>query len=192
MSRKKDPEQLLMERFVASFHKLDDLSCCDEDPVPALLEAGIDPEFRGFVQWTPARLPSPRTGLDAIRRVGELPHLFEQLLEQFAWLPVDLECLRLFGNPPSTDFTAYANEMFADPVMNHNLLPARYVRFALAADCCYDAICFDLNRMRDGDCPVVRIEHESVLCFDRIDSMETVFPSCRAMMEHIIELADAK
>lgn len=192
MSRKRDPEQRLLERFVATFNKLDDLFCFAEDPPPALLETGIDPDDWRYVRWAPARLPSPRTGVDAFRRAGALPRLFEQLLEQFAWLPVDLECLRLFGNPPSADFTAYANEMFADPVMNHTLLPARYARFALAADVCYDAICFDLNRMRDGDCPVVRIEHESVLCFDQVDSIETVFPSCRAMMEHIIELADAK
>ena len=77
--------------------------------------------------------------------------------------------------------------MYGDIVMNNTLLPANFVRFALAPNECYDPICFDVSRMVDGDCPVVRMNHESILSNDEIGEVTTVFDSFRSLVVAVIE-----
>jgi len=62
------------------------------------------------------------------------------------------------------------------------------VRFALAPDCCYDPICFDLNHYSNGDCPIVRFEHESILMYDKIGEKKQLFPSFRKMMQAVVTI----
>jgi hypothetical protein len=192
MFNRKDPIEKLVDRFVRSFRRLDDLSCFHEDPVPEELYKGIHPADWALVRWEPVRLKQVRSGLDLIRKIGKLPRAFECLVTHYAWLSVDLQVLRLFSNPPDSSPAVLCSEMFADPAMNDVLLPAGYVRFALAANGNYDAVCFDLNRMEEDDCPVVIIAHESVLILNRIDTPQTIYPSCQRMMESVIDLANKR
>lgn len=72
--------------------------------------------------------------------------------------------------------------------MNATLIPARYIRFAVATDS-YDPICFDLNHAMDGDCPIIRLEHESILVHDSIGESDTVFTTFRKLITAVINSA---
>lgn len=178
----------LLDSFAQSFSMLDELVCSrDRPPPPALVDA-TPSERRRMIRWRPARLATPRVGIDGLRRVGRLPQLFESFAQSFAWLEVDLRICRLFANPPAADFVELAAAMFADPVLNETLFPLRLVRFALAPDCGYDPICFDLSAFDGDDCPIVRLEHESVLMHDRVGKREIMFDSFGDLLRTVIDL----
>jgi hypothetical protein len=178
----------LLVAFAESFSTLDELFCPhDRPPPPALLDATPADDW-SIVRWHPSRLAATRAGIDGLRRVGRLPLLFETFAESFGWLDVDLRICRLFANPPATDFVYLSTAMFADPVLNNTLLPLRLVRFALAPDCCYDPICFDLSDFDGDDCPIVRLEHESILTRARVGKRDVLFHSFRELVRTVIDL----
>ena len=179
----------LLEAFAQSFSILDELFCPHDRPPPLALVDSTPSEDWSVVRWRPARLATTRVGMDGLCRVGRLPHLFESFAQSFAWLDVELRVCRLFANPPATDFVDLSTAMFADPVLSNTLLQLRLVRFALAPDCCYDPICFDLSDFNGNDCPIVRLEHESILMHDRVGKRETIFDSFRDLMRTVIDLA---
>jgi hypothetical protein len=178
----------LLDAFAESFSILDELFCPFDRPPPPVLVDATPAEECSHVRWHPRRLAAPRVRIDGLRRVGRLPQLFESFAETYAWLDVDLRICRLFANPPSTDCVDLSTAMFADPVLNNTLLPLRLVRFALAPDCCYDPVCFDLSNFDGDDCPIVRLEHESILMHDRIDKCEVIFDSFRDLVQAVIDL----
>lgn len=180
----------LLEAFAGSFVLLDELLCPhDRHPPPALVDSTLSEDW-SLVRWRPTRLDIPRVGISDLRRAGRLPQLFESFAESYAWLDVDLRVCRLFANPPTSDFTDLSTAMFADPVLNDTLLPLRLVRFALAPDGCYDPICFDLSAFDGDDCPIVRLEHESILMHNRVGKREIIFDSFRDLLQTVIDLAD--
>ena len=178
----------LLDAFAESFSILDELFCPHDRPPPPALVDEAPAEDWSIVRWHPTRLAAPRVRIDGLRRVGRLPQLFESFAENFGWLDVDLRICRLFANPPATDFVNLSTAMFADPVLNNTLMPLRLVRFALAPDCCYDPICFDLSDFDGDDCPIVRLEHESILMHDRIGKREVIFDSFRDLVRAVIDL----
>jgi hypothetical protein len=53
-------------------------------------------------------------------------------------------------------------------------------------------MCFDLNSRQGDDCPIVQLEHESILCHDKIGKSWQRFPSFRDLMCATIDLAQSK
>ncbi len=182
--RRDNKKAALLERFVATFNRLDASTLTSDALPPAefALNNGFDVEHYNF---RPIPVVAPSDALTAIRRIGSLPELFELLALSYRWPSVDLRVIRLLPNMPADDLRPLAAAMFCDPVLNATLLPARYVRFALATEC-YDPICFDLNRFKNGDCPVVRIGHESILMHDKIGAYATMFSTFRDLIVAVI------
>lgn len=185
---KGDADAALLQRFVNTFNELDDSIYTHLLPPADGFIAGIDPEDWNLIRWKPACLPTRRSAISAIRIAGPLPRLYEMLALTYRWPMVDLRLLRLLPNEPASDLRPLAAAMFADPVLNNALVPAGYVRFAMAADD-YDPICFDLNRPVGDDCPIIRLEHESILMHDRIGAHSTIFPTLRELMLAVIHSA---
>ncbi|MEM9413006.1 MAG: hypothetical protein AAGA30_17990 [Planctomycetota bacterium] len=116
-----------------------------------------------------------------------MPILFETLALSYRWLAVDLGICRLLENPPAADLQPLADAMFRDPIITNTLLPAGFVRFALAPNECYDPVCFDLSRMQDDDCPIVRMNHEVILIHQVIGEVTTLYGSFRELVIAVIE-----
>ena len=187
-NRKKDAG--LLHRFVESFPLLDDLEWYEDALIPVDLSCS-DPVDSLVQRWKPAKINTPADALCDIRKGGQpLPSLFEQLATSYRWLEVDLGVCRLLANCPANDLAPLAREMFNDPVLNNTLLPAGFIRFAIAPNGCYDPICFDLSRMQDDDCPIVCLNHESILTDDKIGETATVFDSFRELVIEVINSVD--
>jgi hypothetical protein len=67
------------------------------------------------------------------------------------------------------------------------LLPAGYIQIGRPDTGNFDAICFDANaKASNREYPVVRIDHEEILCNWRVKVVQEVWPSFFAMVEEFI------
>jgi hypothetical protein len=86
-----------------------------------------------------------------------------------------------------TGFTTLVSRITADPIIYASLSPLGLIQFGRGSDGCYDPVCFDTSRrLADGDCPVVRVEHESLLCDDQIGEVDWLFNSFRELVNVIV------
>ncbi len=178
----------LIRRFVDCFTRLDDSTFSHNDPPPPEFAAGIDPDDWNAIRWKPASIGAAEASLKVIRRVGPLPRLYELLATSYRWPAVELSVCHLLPNLPADDLTPLAASMFADPVLNNILIPNGFSRFASGPCQSYDCFCFDHNRYDSNDCPVVRINHESVLSEDSVGNVETVFDSFRDLIYAVLAI----
>ena len=80
--------------------------------------------------------------------------------------------------------------MLSDRGLWNELVPNGYLQFGKAPDLNYDPVCFDFNRrLRDGDCRIVPIDHEEILCNQRLKEVSEIAPSFRQLVLQTIELA---
>ena len=157
----------LIQRFVDCFTRLDESAFSHDDP---------------------AAFSTSPEALVSIRRCGVLPELYEQLATSYRLPEVEIGVARLLPNLPAENLQPLADSMFADPVLNNTLVSKKLVRFAMAPNYCYDPICFDLNRFSNADCPVVRINHESVLSNGTVGEVEAIFDSFRDLMLAVLAI----
>jgi len=177
----------LIDRFVGCFVQLDGSVFSHSDPPLPEFSAGIDPDDWNVIRWHPAAISTSPDALEAIRCCGVLPTLYEQLVLSYRWPEIDIGVCCLLPNQPADDLQPLADSMFGDPVLNNTLIPNGFARFALAAND-YAPICFDLNRSVNGDCPIVRLNHESILMHDSIGNVTTVFDAFRGLMQAVLAM----
>lgn len=160
----------LIERFVSVFERYDEMIAARElDPIAWSLAQG-EPDTLGFLHWRPARNCCSRSCLEEIyaRLPGRFPPLFERLVLSYRWAEVDLGRYRLLANPPGTNLHGLLQQM-SDRGLWDALIPAGFVQFAKGPDLNYDPVCFDMkSRNKRGDCRIVRIDHEEILCNYRV------------------------
>ena len=189
---KENDDKNLLSEFVATFGKLDDLSSSQElDPIAFELSIGDFDQY-GFKQWRPISCPTDRSHLDAIYKdiPARFPPLYEQLVLSYRWAEVDLRNYRLLANPPGTDLSRFLKEILSHKALREELAPDGYLQFGKGAELNYDPVCFDFkHRLRDGDCRVVRIDHEEILCNNRVREVEELARSFRQLVLQTIEEA---
>ena len=178
-------DQQLVDEFVASFTRLDDVIVHSELGLPPELQTDwID----GFERWQPVAVHTERAALAAVYR--RLPRrflpLYERLILSYRWLDVDLRLLRLLPNPPGLTLEPLIQGIVRDPIFVKVLIPKGYIPFAMASDS-YDPICFDTTRpTKHGDCPIVRFGHEPILCDEQISDSEDIKPSFRSLVVGVL------
>jgi hypothetical protein len=190
---KNDQEQLL-EKYVVAFEKLDEMVVDEFSMLPAeQLISGREDEY-GRKLWKPIRVETPKRFLDEI--YAELPNqfrfprLFEQLLLSYRWAEVDLGTYRLLANPPGDDLNGFFQKM-THPDLWDVLTSAGFIPFGKGPDLDYDPVCFDIKtRKQDGDCRIVKIDHEEILCNNRIKVVAELAPSFHQLVLQTIELAE--
>ena len=182
----------LIETFVATFEKLDDLTTYFElDPIAWQLAVG-DFDEDGCKQWRPIQVSTERSFLEALyaNLPAPFPPLYERLVLSYRWAGVDLQLFRLLANPPGSSLAGLGEEMSSDKGMQEILIPNQCLQFGKGPDLNYDAVCFDWSRrLPDGDCPVVQIDHEEILCHFRFKRVAELAPSFRELMQLVIATA---
>ena len=173
MTSTKLREAELIERFVSAFGKLGHLR---EGNLPVRIGAdakSLEPLY--------AKLPM------------RFPRLYERLLLSYRWEEVDIGSCTLLANPAGPDVAGLFNEMSKDRALWDALIPVGYIQFARGSTgASYDPVCFDTSALRKNrDCRVVRIDHEQILCYDRIKIIAEVAPSFRQLMVDAIEAVNA-
>jgi len=194
----------LIEAFVGEFTKREALKLFRQfslpdgvapgDVVPLLTEPwheDADKDVDGWATWRPRRVQTPHDALETLYKVvpGPLPPLYERLILTYQWAEVDLGKYRLSSNfPPPLEGLIKVQK--ADSVMFRALSSHRLVQFGKGPGADYDPVCFDLKkRSADGDCAVIRADHEEILNRERLVVVEVLAGSFRELIRQTLTAA---
>jgi hypothetical protein len=185
----------LIDEFVNTFAVLDDLTVfAGRRELRRYPSALITWDETGAGAWRPLAVETPRVTLQELYQSvgGPLPGLYETLILSYQWAEVDLGRLRLLENlPPALQRLTKA--ITADAFLFRVLAQGGFVPFGKGPDVDYDPVCFDLSRRdEDGDCPVVKFDHEEILIRERLVVVKEMAPSFRELMTLIIQDARHK
>ena len=187
LSMRNDSE--LVDTFVGTFGKLGDLWTSYElDPIAWQLTVGNLNEY-GMKQWRPIRVSTEQSSLEALyaNLPARFPPLYERLVLSYRWAEIDLRLFRLLPNPPGPNLAGLSEEFSRHRAMQEILFPNKCLQFGKGPDVNYDAICFDWSRrLRDGDCPVIQVDHEGILSQNRFKKVADLAPSFRELILRVI------
>ncbi len=187
--------QNLIDQFVASFKKLDEMTAFDHDPIAIELASAEMNEF-GFREWRAKEVNTNPAALDALyaKLPARFPPIYEQLVLSYRWAEVDLRLFRLLPNPPGSDLKGLQEEIITrDPAIWDCLSKSGYMQFGKGPDMDYDPVCFDLSsRTKNGDYRVVKVDHEEILCNDRLKVVAQLAASFEDLVLETIGLAAKK
>jgi hypothetical protein len=182
----------LIERFIASFNKLDEMADFPEiNPLVRQFALG-EPDTYGRLLWKPLKVPTDSSQLEPL--LAKLPArflpLFQDLVLSYRWAEVDLGSFRLIPNPPGPDLSGLLTEMTRDPAFWESLPSEGYIQFGRGPDIDYDPVCFDIrSRTKSKDYRIVKIDHEEILCNHRVKVVAELAPSFERLMLQTIERA---
>lgn len=186
-------EDVLLARFVGVFGRFYELAeYADIYPIVAELAIG-EPDELGQTHWQPKRVETDHRCLDSLyaKLPAAFPPLYERLVLTYRWAEVDLGSHTLLANPPGPDLSRLLGEISKDPALSGSLIPAGYIRFAKGTDYDYDPVCFDVSkRKRNGDCRIVKIDHEEILCNSRIKVVAELAPTFEDLVRQTISRAE--
>lgn len=180
----------LIGRYVAAWQELDDMVVFQyTDPIGWDLVTGEELES-GFRRWRPQRVTTDKSALDPLYRQvpARFPRIYEHLVLSYRWANVYLQSYTLLANPKGPDLSG----LFKQGGLFDYLLPVGYVQFGNGPGGNYDAVCFDTKSERNGDQRIVRIDHEEVLCNNRIRVVAELAPSFEELVQSTIEQAELK
>ena len=188
-----DRDADLLRRFVEAFPVFDGMRVgldleLDGD-ITEIVAAPFDEG--GWTDWRPAPVDLSMDALHELYRhvPGPMPPLYERLVLSYRWTEVDVGRVRLLGSLPP-GLQGLQGAILRDPGLFEQLSPAGFLQFGRGPDMDYDPVCFDLRRREaDGDCRIVKFDHEEILCNRRLREVAEIAPSFRALIESI--LADA-
>jgi hypothetical protein len=185
-------DEELLERYVATFPRLDEM-VVDVTWFPAA--AGLvvgDTDLSDYKQWEVIKVDTPPQQLEEgyTRLPARFPRLFELMLLSYRWAEVDLGTYTLLANPPAPDLNEFFRQISKDPSLWEALIPAGFIQFGKGTDLDYDPVCFDIKtRKHGGDCRIVKIDHEEILCNNRVKVVAELAPSFYQLVLQTIELA---
>jgi len=184
----------LLVQFISSFEKLDDMAAIREtNPIAWELRVG-EPDQFGWTQWRPRKEMVHAELLAPVyaKLQARFPPFYERLVLSYKWAEVDLSSFRLLANPPGKDLYRLLAEIERDKGLWESLIPAGYIQFGKGPDIDYDPVCFDIKsptKLRDYR--IVKIDHEEILCNNRIKVVAEVAPSFEQLVRQTIERANS-
>lgn len=182
----------LIERFVATFETFDAMHVDEASPAWQL---AIERKHDDAKPWAPLKTITAPSLLEEVyaKLPGRFPPLYERLVLSYRWAEVDLGTYRLLANPPGPNLTGLVQQMSQDSGLWEALLPAGYVQFGRGPDIDYDPVCFDTNSQgKGGDCRIVKIDHEEILCNYRITVVAELSPSFEKLVLQTIKAGETK
>ena len=179
----KGSDAVLLAEYVATFEKRDDTD-----------GYGVHHGQPRPITTLPLALEALYQGLGLTGRgFTRFPPLYEALLLSYRWAEVDLGSYRLLANEPAEDLSPLLSALRADGHLLATLVPNGYVPFGKGPDINYDPVCFDFRqRQKNGDCPVVRLDQEAILCGGRIGAITELAPNLRSLVISTIAGSAAK
>ncbi len=113
---------------------------------------------------------------------ASLPHRFpasfHSLLTRYTFPTFNAGGLSFFANTGIHSHDELSVAIFDDRIIADATLKAGYIQFARPESGSYDPVCFDARRARSNrEFPIVRLDHEEMLCHDRVHISQQVADS---------------
>lgn len=162
--------------------------------VPEYLRNGIQDKY-GLFDWSikESKCDWIQGWFEAFEREMHLkfPPSFESLYSRYAFPAFQCGPVFLHANT-GYDLESeisinweFKERIFKDKGLVEALLPGGYLQFGNPHETDYDPICFDTkNRRDDGDCPIVGIDHEEILCWSKIRVAKVIASSFLELIEN--------
>jgi len=81
--------------------------------------------------------------------------------------------------------------MLKDKFLSTCLPKSGYIPFGKGPDIDYDTVCFDLkSRKKNREFSIVKLDHEEILCNERIKVVAELAPTFEQLVRTTIEFAD--
>lgn len=182
--------QRLVEEFVACWETLDGFNVGEN--IGFLAEqfstGGGNPLDE---KWRPIRQECSQEMLEPLyaKLPARFPPLYECLALSYRWPDLDLQTWRLTGNPLGADLSGLLENMFRDKFLTTFLLKNGYMPFGQGPDIDYDPVCFDLRSRKKGEFAITKLDHEEILCNERIRVVAQLAPTFERLVLDTIEAA---
>jgi hypothetical protein len=123
-----------------------------------------------------------------------LPHSYQSFIQRYSFPSFDVRGVTLFGNTGlGGDDELLSNVLPGKGTLQEVILPAGYIQIGRPDTGNFDAICFDTNvKANNREYPVVRIDHEQVLCNWRVKVVEQVWASFFSMVAEVLGQTKAR
>ena len=103
------------------------------------------------------------------------PVSFGSLITRYAFPTFDAGGIHFFANSGEQSLDELNVAIFKDPNIAHVTQADGFIQFARPAGGSYDPICFDARRTANNrEYPIVRLNHEEILCHNQIGSPRTI------------------
>ena len=182
----------LVSDFVAAWEKLDGCRTSENlDPLVAQFAVGADSSTDGL-RWRAICHSTDASELERLyaKLPARFPPLFEKLLLSYRWPEVDLRLYRIHGNPLGAGLTGFLGRILKDQFLSSFALKNGYIPFGKGTDVDYDPVCFDLKaRKKNREFEIVKLDHEEILCNERIKVVAKLAPSFEQLVVETIECA---
>jgi len=182
----------LLQRYVACWRKLDGFDLRSSIDALSFDSTAIAPYRSGTNGWLPVAVATPESMLEAVyaKLPARFPPLYEQLVLSYRWLEVDLQLYRLHANPIDPDLSGLINRLLKDKFLSNLALKNGYIPFGKGGDMDYDPVCFNMSaRKKNREYEIVKLDHEEILCNERIRVVKKLAPSFQQLVEQTIQSA---
>ncbi|MCE5229930.1 SMI1/KNR4 family protein [bacterium] len=133
----------------------------------------------------------PDDWIEAVEQRAGLvfPSLYYLFATRFQFPEFEVGGIMFFATAPNQDENEIhvRDKILRDPGLYPTCLSNGYLQFGNPFACNYDPVCFDTKfRKSREDCPIVQLDHEEILIYERIKIIKVIAPSMRAFMEKAI------
>lgn len=187
MKRRNDVDQLV-DQFVDAVNRMPRRRIREEDIPLGLRQGGA--EFGLYYSWTIQKFRYINWIEPLEEKLGcRLPPSYRSLVTRYIFPSFEFSPLLLLANTGQTLYNELGSAIFRDRVLSQALFASGYVQFARPNSGDYDPVCFDINRTaKNGECPIVRIDHELILLRSTAEISEEIAPSFAEMLERFTSL----
>ena len=175
----------LIDRFVETLNARG-LKTLPEAEVPAELRSGPPDQF-GWCHWKirPAERNPWVAGLEHSVMPHRFPKLFLSLISRYRFAEFEIGPIMFFANTGQS--VSHELAVCKDVVMSPVLLEQGLLQFGQPDAVNYDPICFATAQMKNGDAPIVQIDHEDILSrYGKGRIVAEIAPSFRRFVEQVI------
>jgi hypothetical protein len=114
------------------------------------------------------------------------PRLYRLLIEQFRFAEFVAGPVMFLANTGTEVFNELSRVFSVGDVFHAQLLQHGFLQFGRQAGGGFDPVCFAMKQRKNGDAPVVQLDHEEVIIRNRIHVQKEIAPSFRAFVERAI------
>lgn len=159
-----------------------------EEDVPADLRDG-GAEYGLYYDWTIKRFDHINW-IDPLETQlpFALPVSYRSLVCRYLFPAFEVPPVILLANTGKTLYHEMSITMTRDKVLSAVLLKNGYAQFARPNNGDSDPVCFDLRRRtEDGECPIVRIDHHTIILNNLVRVTEELAPSFCELVDRYIQ-----
>ena len=161
-----------------------DLLKCDE----ALMPDGIRESYQDTLMRCGFRkLSKPRDATTLSVFYSQVPFrypaLFEDLCLSYYWADPVVGDIEFARNPVGDDLQGLASSVRYDSLLWDFLVAKGYLIFGRMSGGRYDPCAFDTRRRTGSDAPVVRVDHEEILSFQRLGQPTLLARSFKELLD---------